>query len=255
MSKVNAIILAGAFVDPEMGSVEENISRAMIKIGDKTMMQWVVDALRGAPSVGRIVAVGDVSADGLDGVIEPGSNLVENMKRGIDSIDSKDPLLIVSSDIPLLTQEAVEDFINRAEPLNADMVYPIIKKENCEKRHPEFKRTYLKTREGTFTGGNVMLLKPEFITRNWDTIAEAYEARKHKSQLARMIGIGMLIRMVIGQALPFILSVSALERAASRMLNAKVRAVVSDYSEIGEDIDKPSDVVAVRKILAAGGSD
>ena len=35
-----------------------------------------------------------------------------------------------------------------------------------------------------------------------------------------------------------------------RMLGGKVAAVVTAYPEIGEDVDKPSDLAAVRKILA-----
>jgi len=48
-----------------------------------------------------------------------------------------------------------------------------------------------------------------------------------------------------------LLTLSTLERAAGRLVNAPVAAIVSDYPEIGEDIDKPSDVESVRKILAA----
>ncbi len=251
MNKVDAVILAGAPADPEMVPQGALTSRAMVCVGDKTMLQWVVDALRASASVGRIIAVGDVTADGLDCVIEPGTDLVTNIKRGVDELDTDESILVASSDIPLLTAKAVDDFLRRAVPLNADMAYPILPRSYCEKRYPDLKRTYLRTADGIFTGGNIMLLRPSFISDNYQTIAEVYAARKQVFKLARMIGMGVLLRVIAAQLVPPAVSVAVLERAASRMLGAKVAAVVSAYPEIGEDVDKPADLDIVRRILPA----
>ena len=251
MNKVDAIILAGALADPDMVPTGVSMSRAMIPLGEKTMLQWVVDALRNSASIGKIAAVGDVTADGLDMVIAPGDNLMENIRRGIEALDTQEHVLIVSSDVPLLTPDAVEDFIERAKKIDVELAFPILPKTHCEKRYPEFKRTYLKTADGVFTGGNIMLISPRFIANNYDYIANAYAARKQIFKLARMIGIGVLLRVIVAQVLPSVLKVSLLERAASRMLGAHVAAVVSAYPEIGEDVDKPSDIEAVSKILSA----
>ena len=249
MSKVNAVILAGAFADANMNPGKP-LSRAMIEINGKTMLQWMLDALRRSKSLDKIVAVGDVEAEGLDAVIEPGDSLMDNMKKGIDSLNSNDPVLILSSDIPLISSESVDDFLDRAISLDVDMAYPVIPKTYCEKRYPELKRTYLKTADGVFTGGNIMLLKPEFVANNWDTIASTYAARKHVLMLARIIGIDVLVRVLAAQVFPSMLRISMLERSVSRMLGAEVRAVVSAYPEIGEDIDKPSDLSVVRQMLS-----
>ncbi len=252
--KIDAVILAGAPASADMGADGGRISRAMLPLGDKTMLQWVVDALRGSSSIGRIVAVGDVAAQGIDLVIESGENLVENIRRGIDALGAQGQVLVVCSDIPLLTSEAVEDFVSRASRLEADMAYPIIPRAHCEARFPGLKRTYLTTADGVFTGGNMMLVRPEFIEQNWNTVLGAYDARKHVAKLARMIGLGVLARVLIARFAPCVLRVSMLERAASRMLDAKVAAVVSAYPEIGEDVDKPSDLATVREILLSSGS-
>lgn len=234
-----------------MGTANGRASRAMVELGGKTMLQWVVDALRSCESIGRIAAVGDVEADGLDLVIESGASLVENIRLGIDALGSEGDVLVVSSDIPLLTSEGVEDFIDRAARLNVDLAYPILPRAHCEARYPGMKRTYLRTADGVFTGGNMMLVKPDFVERNWDAIQEAHAARKQVARLARMIGMGVLARVLLARFIPSVLRISMLERAVSRMLHARVAAVVSAYPEIGEDVDKPSDLEAVREILAA----
>ena len=223
------------------------MSRAMIPLGGITMLQWVINALRGANSIGRIIAVGDVAADGLDQIIEPGSDLITNVRQGIKATNSGGVALVVCSDIPMLSAEAVEDFLSRA-PMDVELAYPIIRKQDCA-RHPELKRTYLKTGDGVFTGGNMMLLRSEFVERNWSAIQSAYEARKRPVKLARMIGLSVLARLLIAQIFPGALKISMLEEAVGKMLGGKVAAVVSPYPEIGEDVDKASDLKAVSAIL------
>lgn len=243
---MDVVILAGAPAGAKLCSDTPELNKAMLNLGSKTMLQWIVDALKGAAWTGRIVAVGDVHAEGLDEVVEPADNLIDNVRLGINTAGSE-PVLVVCSDIPLLTSEAVDDFVARA-PKDAQLAYPIIRKEACSK-HPELKRTYLKTADGVFTGGNLMLLSRDFVDRNWETIQGAYEARKKPVELARMVGIGVLLRVVLAQMFPSVLKVAYLERAISRMLGGKVAAVFSEYPEIGEDVDKASDLEAARKIL------
>ena len=245
-------MLAGAPAGPELSPDDPDVSRAMIELGGKSMLGWILDALRAAPSIGRIVAVGKVSDAGLDQVVEPKGDLVGNLRLGMDALGQCDAVLVVCSDIPMLTSDAVEDFVARAIELDADMAYPIISKVTCNATHPELRRTYLKTGDGTFTGGNIMLLRRDFVFRNWEAIEQAYAARKQTGKLARMIGLGVLFRVILAQLIPGVLRISALEESVSRMLGGKVRAVVSTYPEIGEDVDKPSDLESVGKILAGG---
>jgi len=266
MSKVDAVILAGAPAGGLAPTAEGGrgscraMSRAMIPIAGKSMLAWVVEALRGAASVGRIAVVGNITdgpgspepgPSGVDLVVEPGGNLMENIKRGIEALEPEGPVLIVCSDVPLLTAEAVDDFVERAAKLDVDLAYPIIPRAHCEARYPGIKRTYLKTGDGVFTGGNIMLVRAEFVFRNWGTVSNAYAARKQVFKLARMIGMGVLARVLAARVFPGVLRLAMIERAAGKMLGARVAAVVSAYPEIGEDVDKPSDLEAVERLLGS----
>lgn len=246
MNKINAVILAGALAD--FGE-DTTISRAMIQIGPKTMLSWIVDALRNCNCIGSIVAVGNVECDGLTAVIDPGKSLLENMKKGIDFFDSSTGVLILSCDIPLVTSEAIEDFLKNAVSDNIDLAVPIIDKKDCLRLYPQFKRTYIKTSDGIFTMGNIMFMSTRFVLNNWQLIEKSYNARKNVAKLASMMGIGFLFRVILAQFLPQVLKIKNIEDAAARMLSANVKAVVSVYPEIGEDIDKQSDLDEVRKLL------
>jgi len=249
-NKTDAVILAGATAGPELNPEDGEISRAMVDIAGKTMLQRVVDALRGSQSIGRIAAVGKVEADGLDLIVGPGPDMVTNIKLGTDALKTDSNVLIVCADIPLITPESVDDFVNRAREKQVDLAVPIITKQCCEQRYPGMARTYLTTADGVFTLGNITLMSPDFIENNWNAVAQAYAARKQVVKLARMIGMGVLARVILARVIPSVLRVSMLEQAVERMLGARVAAVVSEYPEIGEDVDKLSDLEAVRRILA-----
>ena len=108
-------------------------------------------------------------------------------------------VLVVTSDIPFLTAAAVEDFVARAAATGADFCYPIIPIAVCRARFPQMQRTTLKVREGTFTGGNLMLLRPASVRRHQETIMRAYAARKRPLRLGGMLGWGLLARIALAQ--------------------------------------------------------
>src|SRR5690606_10830386 len=111
--KVEAIVLAGARNDGKLGEVSECAYEAMIPVADRPMVDYVVDALNGAGSVMRTVVVGPrelaSSYEGAAGVewVESRSSMVENIQVGIEYLEPKGPVLIVTSDIPLVTAEAI----------------------------------------------------------------------------------------------------------------------------------------------------
>lgn len=248
-------MLAGATADNGMRPKGGYTSRGMVEIGGKTMLQWVVDALNASGRLQRVLVIGDAAADGVDIVLPGGDSFLDNIMLGLKHVESQDRALVVCSDIPLITGEAVSDFVRRAEETGADFCYPIISKQDCMSKYPGISRTYLKIREGTFTGGNMVLVSPEFMQRNEEVIKQAYTSRKNVVALARIIGFATLIRAVMAQLLfPSLLAIPRLEQRVGNMLGGSVRAVVSPYPEIGEDVDKLEDVEEIRKVMATAYS-
>ncbi|MFC6591747.1 hypothetical protein ACFP81_06780 [Deinococcus lacus] len=100
-------------------------------------------------------------------------------------------------------------------------------------------------REGTFTGGNLFLLRPELVQQFLPRLREVLAARKAPLRLAAMIGPGILLRLLTRQ-----LTVPELEAAVSRLLGAEVRGLVTPHASIGTDIDKESDLELAARALA-----
>ncbi len=255
---VNVVVLAGGRNSAEMAAATGVENRALTPLGSRTMLDYVTSALRGASFVGKIYVVGDVPPGPSYHTVAGGETLLDNLLAGVRAAEAGgtggDRVLISTSDIPFLTSEAVEDFLTRAVQSGADLCCSYVPVALCYVRFPDMKRTAIKLREGPMTLGNLMLVNPRFLLANQETIARAYAARKSPIQIARMLGLGLLARLLLAQLLaPSLLTVGALEQSVSRLLGVGARAagIRSEYPEIGTDVDKPNDVAITRRLLTS----
>lgn len=254
----DTIILGGGTVsglddETALPAGRQAASKALVLIDGKAMIEYMIDAFRAAPSVDRIVALVPRDAqdepwtEAIDKVLVASDSMVENVRAGLDYVtsSSKSPRVVLSScDIPLLTAEAVEDFLKRCAKCEADVHYSIIEKEVIERAYPETKRTYARLKEGTFTGGNIGLITPEAVIRNFDLFQTGYNLRKSPLKLSRVLGLKFIVKFALHT-----LSVAEAEARVSGLLNARARAVTSPYPEIGIDVDKRVDLELVRRVL------
>ena len=235
--RIPAVILAGAPADPELQAKYSVKNRAEVPIAGKPMVQYVVDALRNSANVGNTCLVGDIHCEGADKTIPSAGSMVDNLVAGAQACDGGN-VLICTSDIPMLTAEAVDDFIGRCGDLTADLYYAVIPKDAAEARFPGMRRTYVRLAEGTFTGGNMFIMRSEFLRANADTLRRVFQVRKKPIKLAGLIGVGVLIRTVIAQKIwAGAINLRLLEKTAGRVLNAELAAIQTRYAEIGADAD------------------
>jgi CTP:molybdopterin cytidylyltransferase MocA len=247
---VPAVVLAGGHISHDLGSMAGASYRAVIPLAGRPMVEYVLQALREAECISQVVLVGpdevQAAADAalFDDAAPSGSGLAESLFNGIQRLDQEGEVLAVTGDIPLLTPLATCDFVDRALASGADVSYCIIPKEDCEARFPGARRTYAHVREGRFTGGNFTLLRADIAAAKEDLIRRLYLSRKSVFQLANILGPSFVIRLAFGM-----LGIEDVERRAAQILGARVKAVISHHPEIGFDVDKPSDLEAVRSIM------
>jgi GTP:adenosylcobinamide-phosphate guanylyltransferase len=247
---MDAIILAGAPNSGPLREISPAQYEAEIPIAGKPMLDYVMAALQHVPAIERIVVVGAAAlSPELRGepvtVTSPGQSLVDSLTNGLNVIPGDQPVLVATSDIPLLTREAVEDFLERCRKLDADIYYSCVPKELNEAKYPGVRRTYVKLAEGTFTGGNLALIRPRAVRQSQGLLQKAASLRKKPWQLCKMLGWNYLIKLVAGR-----LSIPEIEGRVSGMLQLKVVGIVSPYPEVGIDVDKPSDLKLAAKVLS-----
>ena len=245
----DALVLAGGRPDPELAQGVPN--KAFAPILGKPMVEFVLAALRGASSIKRIALVGPVRlppsvAAYVDLSVDERETLLDNIGAGLDALGSSDPVLAVASDIPLLTPQAVDAFATAAGVLGADVVYAIIPREDAERALPGIRKTFVRVRDGTFTGGSLILLRPGAFAKARDTIEAAVRARKQPWELARLFGLQTVLGLLAGT-----LRIADLEQRAYEVTGLRIRAFICRTPEIGIDVDRPETLAIVQARLSA----
>ncbi len=244
---VNALILAGG--EKEHIGLDINV-KALIKINEKPMVEYVIHALKKCEAVDKVGIVGSYEnlnhtiGTQVDYVIEGEGSIIQNVVKGVKHMGKNYPLLICTSDIPMLTDEAIRDFINRSLDTSAELCYPIVEKELNEKKYPGIERTYITIKEGTFTGGNIFLIKPQIIEQSSKKAEELIAQRKNVVKMARILGLRILYLLSIKK-----LTIAQIEQKVSSIFNISAKAIISKYPELANDVDKASDLEYVRKQL------
>ncbi len=242
---MEALVLGGGRQDP-LARAYGVSSKALVPIAGRPMVSWVVSALRSG-GVERVVYVGpEARFDPRPDLWVPDTGaLLRNVAVGLEALGARGPVLVATADIPLLTGEAVRELLEKAPP--AALVYPIVPKEAVEARFPGMKRTYARLREGTFTGGNLVVLDPELFKRALPMAEKVVARRKNPLALAALFGPWTILKLLLGR-----LSVAELEARGEKILGVPVRALPLARPEIGVDVDKLEDVAFVERELKGG---
>ncbi len=252
----DAVLLAGRHNRGPLLGVSNAPWEALVPIGGRPMAAWVVDAALACSGIGRLAVVGpaelrlaiaDRASERLV-MVAPEGSMFDNLRRGVAALgDPEELILILTSDIPLVRPGMLEVFLDRAlaRKPRADFYYPVVPKEAVELRFGKSHRTYVRLREGVFTGGNVALVRPGVLDRMAHEVETFMALRKSPLKLARRLGWPFLLRFLIGRP-----TISQVEAHFSALFGVRGQAVIVTDAEIGVDVDKPEDVALCEAVLA-----
>ncbi len=247
---MDAIILAGSANTGKLREVSGVSAEGMIEIHEKLMVQYVLEAILSSEYIDRVVLVGlpeinEHFRDWPEVCLAPaGTTPVKSLINGLKHVDSSRMVLVATDDIPLITTEAVNYFLRQCQGREADLFYPVISREVHEERYPGSVRTYVKLKEGTFTGGNIFLINPKKVPRCAAKVEEFVRLRKKPLELCRLVGFSFLIKFLLRS-----LSIKEAETRVSALLDITGYAVICPYPEVGLDVDKPGDLEMVKNYL------
>ncbi|MEW8958340.1 MAG: nucleotidyltransferase family protein [Moorella sp. (in: firmicutes)] len=238
--QVDAIVLAG-----------DREGRALLPVGSRPMILWVLEALQYSGCIRRLVVSGPQELTAVlpaeVTLVPAGRTAVESALNGAALFPDAEWLLLVTADIPLLKPEAVQDFLERCRRRRADFYYPIVSRERNEASYPGVKRTYVRLRDGIFTGGNMVLIRAAVLPDCARKSQELVRLRKSPLALSRLAGLGFIIKFLTRR-----LTIAEAEKEFSRLLGARGAAIISPHPEIGIDVDKESDLQLARRVLGSG---
>jgi hypothetical protein len=247
--RIGAVVLAGGRVPTDLA--HRCAHRALLRVGEQYLLTGLLATLAQTAVIGALATVAPREAlsplQGLPGRFVPaGDTLVANMRAGAHALADFAPthLLFVTGDLPLLTVAGLEAYIAASLASDAALTYPVIPRAATEARFPGAKRTYVRLREDTFTGGNLLWTTTRLLDDQQALIQALYAARKSPFRLAHYLGWRTVVHLLTGT-----LTLPYLEGVASRLLAAPARAIITPHPELGFDIDKAADLAAVERAL------
>ncbi len=238
---MDIVVLAGGNTSPEMEALTGLKCRAELPYQGKRMVDIVLEAVR---HLGQPIVVGEVEVHDTRHA-PAGDRFVQSLGNGLEQVQSE-AFLLVTSDLPFLTRQAVDHFLEHADP-DALLTYPIIPMEEADRQFPDMPRTTYKLREGTFTGGNIALLNTKLIRQQLPRMEEAYANRKSVLKLGKMLGPATLLTLLVGKLVPKSVTIRGLERAIGSALGGPVKAVVTPFAGVGCDIDSAEQYQAILR--------
>jgi GTP:adenosylcobinamide-phosphate guanylyltransferase len=249
---MDCIITAGGVPQAEdlLYEYTQGKPKALLEMNGRTMLERVVDALQASSQIEEIVVVGLGSDMGqtfqrpVHHLPDQGS-LIGNALAGIDWVLQRKPdtqaVMVSSADIPLLTGAIVDAVVEMCQPFNHGLYYNFITKETMEARFPGSNRTFTKLKGVEVAGGDLGIIQPAVMTENaalWEALSNA---RKHAWQIARQVGIMVLLKLLTRQ-----LSIADIEQLAERLTGLPAKVVLNPYAEAGMDGDKPHQIDMIR---------
>jgi GTP:adenosylcobinamide-phosphate guanylyltransferase len=243
-----ALVLAGArpgALDP-VATAEGVPHKALVGIAGQPMLEHVVAALRAA-GIGRIAVsasephVRDLALQLGCEVLASGSGPSASVAIGLEALGA--PLLVTTSDHALLRPEWVRDFLADT-PSDSDVAVLLARREAIETAMPGSRRTYLRFADGQWSGCNLFLLASEHAALAIDTWKIVEADRKRPWRIAARLGLGMLANYVLGR-----LTLAAAIARLGLRIGVAASLVAARDGLAAVDVDKPSDLADVRRIL------
>jgi len=243
------VVLAGgdgAVIDPAVPI------KGLVPIAGKPMVEWVVDALIAAETIGEIAVVVPTAenlgvwADKADKIVVSKGKFIDNSIAGVDSFRNDRSVLVATGDLPALTPAAIDDFVRQSLDRGADFSYPLVRKADMLEQFPGSERTFVRIAGGPVTGGNMMVITPALVARARVIGQRFFETRKSPLKMARVVGVPFIFKMAVGTLDP-----TDVERKLGELLGGTCAAIYTSHASIGADVDKPLDVVVAERVLFA----
>jgi molybdopterin-guanine dinucleotide biosynthesis protein A len=253
-----AIVLAGQRPGETEFPESRGVSaKALIPVAGEPMLERVVRTLLGCPSIGRVVVLSQ-AAEALLGqapawlrdeprvaAADSGDGISASIAAIAGTATAPWPVLVTTADHALLTCDMVETFL--AGAAGGDAAFAVVDRPTIERAYPETRRTWLKFSDGHYSGANLFALAGADSGRALDFWSRIERDRKKALKMLTFFGPTIFVRVLTRTI--------SLDDVAARVGNAlrlRLRPVRLPFAEAAIDVDKPSDLELVERIVARG---
>jgi molybdopterin-guanine dinucleotide biosynthesis protein A len=249
---IDAIVLAGGPQDELSATTPGAPNKAFVPIAGTSLVERTLTALRSSWRIKRIIAVVPASERSsptllqADETREAGETMTQSLRSGLRDLAPDALVLIAASDLPVLSRDAIDEFLDLATVSDADIVYACVERSVHEARYPNVPHTWATLADGTFCGGGLVALRPRVMPALAELLGRLGSARKNPLALAAIFGPGVLARYALGR-----LRIAHAERRASELVRARVVAARCTHPEIAVNVDRISDLALAEGLVTS----
>lgn len=257
ITAITALLLAGSRpgVDPLAQAAGVSV-KPLAPVAGEPMINYPARALAAHPAISRVLILTQApelyAADPATAWLaehpkisfeRSGDGIASSLMALVGQQDCAFPLLLATADHVLLDAAMLDQFI--AEASGADIAVAMVERAILLARYPESRRTWLKFRDGWWSGANIFWFgsaKARSVIALWQ---EVEQDRKKGWKILIAFGpfalLGALLR---------ILTLRGGIARIGRRFGLTARLVPMDRAEACIDADKPEDVALIERILA-----
>jgi len=233
-------------------------NKAMIEIGGRKIIEYVLEAVDHSKFVDEIFIVGITGQDidyqpshSVSFIPSVGSRM-DTLHNLLDFMEEKyhgslpSRIMSFSADIPLLKADIIDTIIQQLQDEygshydDIQLFYPLIPKDLVLEEYPWANKRFRKFTEGKFATGDFMIFDPG-VLRNPEVEEFTSKVMTNRKQIVKLLlkfDIFAPIKYLLGRLsarddiFPFI----------EEYLGVKVDLMIADYPEICLDLDYPEDL-------------
>jgi GTP:adenosylcobinamide-phosphate guanylyltransferase len=245
MPTYDAILPAGGKIDAAFAEKVGTDNKALIQIQGKTVLGRTLDALQATGMVRSTIVIGpEVVRNHPDAQVatyrlEPGETGPDNIYLGLNQLLSgsnpPEKVMIVTTDLPFLTPQIIQDFIKLCPP-DKEICVPLVKASEFRKRFPGTEATFVKLKDDEWTTGCAYVMDVKALQKAKPHIDRVFENRKSKLGMAKLLGPAFVLKWLTKR-----LTLVDVEAKIMNILGCSGAAVTGCAPELAFDIDYVDD--------------
>lgn len=256
--RITALVLAGERSGGDALARGAGVShKALIEVGGVPMLVRVVSCLAATGRVGRVVV--SSASPGLLGAhaelrrlrdagvlthTPSAGSPAETVAQALAAPRPPGPLLVTTSDHPLLVPSMIEHFCAEAERSGAEVVAAVVSEPLVRARFPGARRTFIPLRGDGVTGANLFWFRGPAGAAAASFWRRTEAVRKRPWRLAGLFGWRALALFALRR-----LDLDAAARLVSERLGVRAAVVRMPFAECGIDVDRREDVEVAEREL------
>ncbi len=242
---MDVILTAGGIpgVEDPLYPFTQGKPKALLSIGGKPMIQWILNCLAAVNAVDQVVLVGlddEYSVEFPRTILrmENRGDMVSNITSAAQLLLEKGPsnpqALVMASDVPAVTPEMIAWMIENVAGTDNDITYTVVTKAVMDARYPNARRSFIKFKDTEVCGGDVNAINVATINYDNPIWRKLVDNRKNALKQAALLGFDTLLLVLLKS-----LTLAQTETRICKRLGINGRLLVSPYAETAMDVDKP----------------